>query len=655
MSTAVTAVCQLVRRPAGKVGLGLAAVIGLVAVFGPWLATNPNVTDYTHQLASPSQAHWLGTDEAGRDALARSVAGLRTSIGAALTILAITTTAGLGVGAIAGYLGGLADALISRVIDVLLGLPSLILALAIVGALGVGYWNLIAAISFSIWAYIARIARSHVLGSRTRLDVIAARMAGVGEIRNLAVHVLPGAAANVLVASTTNFAEIIASLAGLSFLGLGAQPPSAELGQMLADSRGSLAGAPWLVIGPTLGIVVSVAAATLLSDALRDVVDPRTASVNGRWRWARRRTALEPTTTMDASTDRSGRRRLPNRIAGSEPSATPRATTDRSGRRALPAPGAHSGRRTTPTAAEAADAALVISDLQVTYPDGGRAVRGVSLAIRSGQCLAVVGESGCGKTSVARAVLGILPSGSSVDGSLRVGDAEVLGLGEDDLRRLRGLTIGYVAQDPYTACDPLQRVGRHVIEAWGAHHRRPVEGEPGAQVAALGIDNAAERLGQRPHQWSGGMLQRATIVAANAHNPIVTVADEPTTALDADLADDVIAAVRSASQAVLLISHDLRLVAHHSDEVAVMYAGRIVEAGSTRDVVTRPRHPYTRALLAASPDGDALPVGLSGAPPAPQDPSPGCPFAPRCPVAQPVCADTEPPLEAGVACWASPR
>jgi ABC-type dipeptide/oligopeptide/nickel transport system ATPase component len=336
-------------------------------------------------------------------------------------------------------------------------------------------------------------------------------------------------------------------------LGLGAQPPTAELGQMLADSRGDLANAPWLLIGPTLGIVLSVAAATLLSDALRDAVDVRFSPLR---RGRSLRVSRPPTLAARAvSIDTA---------AGAEP-------------------------------------ALAIAGLHVAYPDGIHALRGIDLVVAGGECLALVGESGCGKTTLAKAVLGILPPGSVVDGSLRVGDTELLGMAESGLRRVRGLLVGYVAQDPYAACDPLQPVRAHVAEAWRAHRLAVDHAEIARRVGALGVDDAAVRLRQRPHQWSGGMLQRATIVAANAHRPPLTIADEPTSALDAELADDVLGAIRASSRTVLLITHDLRLVADHADRIAIMYAGRIVEHGPTAQIVGDPRHPYTRALLAASP------------------------------------------------------
>lgn len=259
--------------PGGRVALVLLAFLVLVAVFGPLLTVDPNEPDYANKLASPSADHWLGTDRAGRDLLARSVAGARASLGAAVLVMVIVTAIGLVVGVLAGATGGAVDAVLSRVIDVMLGFPSLVLTLAIVAMLGPSFVNLVVAMSLTGWAGLAKLARAYTQTARYRPDVQAARMAGAGQVRTALGHVLPGAFAIVLVASTVRMGSTVVELAGLSFLGLGAQPPTAEWGSMLNDSRQTLASAPFQLIGPGIGLTLTVLAATLLSDALRDVGD----------------------------------------------------------------------------------------------------------------------------------------------------------------------------------------------------------------------------------------------------------------------------------------------------------------------------------------------------------------------------------------------
>jgi len=294
---------------------------------------------------------------------------------------------------------------------------------------------------------------------------------------------------------------------------------------------------------------------------------------------------------------------------------------------------------------------LAIRDLQIRYSNGGLALRGVNLDVHAGECVALVGESGSGKTTLARAVVGLLPRSAQTSGSVRLGDRELLGLPEKAWRKLRGRTVGFVAQDPFAACDPLRSVGHHVQEGWRAHGDRTPPSDHLARLAKLGIPRPRELLADRPHQWSGGMLQRATIVAASIYDPPLLVADEPTSALDADHADGVLVSLRKAGRSLLLISHDLDLAARHADRIAVMYAGRIVEEGRASAIRERPKHPYSHALLAATPTGDGvLPQELPGTAPGPLEVLHGCAFAARCAHTFGVCQAVSPELEDGVAC-----
>lgn len=265
---------SLLRHPSGRAGLAIAALLALVALVGPWLTADPNQTSYDTQLAPPSSEHLLGTDQAGRDQLARVVAGAQTTLGAALAVFVLVGVIGVVVGMVAALAGDWVDTVISRIVDLLLGLPSLVLALAIVGTLGPSLRNVIIALTVSGWAYLARLARSHALGAHDRPDVVAARMAGVGRVRIAVGHVLPGVTVQVAIAATMELSAIILGLSALSFLGLGVQPPTAEWGQMLAESRFALTQMPTLALGPGLAVMLAVGAAVLISEALRDVVDP---------------------------------------------------------------------------------------------------------------------------------------------------------------------------------------------------------------------------------------------------------------------------------------------------------------------------------------------------------------------------------------------
>ncbi|MGH8931120.1 MAG: ABC transporter ATP-binding protein [Egibacteraceae bacterium] len=297
---------------------------------------------------------------------------------------------------------------------------------------------------------------------------------------------------------------------------------------------------------------------------------------------------------------------------------------------------------------------LRIARLDVRYRGGAWAARDIDLVAGGGEVLALVGESGCGKTTIIKAVLGLLPPGATVTGSIRISGAEMVGAPGRVLRRLRGPLVGYVGQNPFAACDPLRTVGHHVAEAWTAHRLRPPAGEVPARLGALGIPDPVARARLHPHQWSGGMLQRAATAAAQAHEPSLIVADEPTSALDAELAGVTLRSLRRRGAGVLLATHDLGLVREYADELAILYAGRVVECGPVATVLARPRHPYTAALLAAVPrPGAGLPTPLPGAPPGPRTVSPGCAFADRCPAVFDRCHRERPGMEAGVACHAA--
>ncbi|WP_205739735.1 ABC transporter ATP-binding protein [Georgenia sp. SYP-B2076] len=303
---------------------------------------------------------------------------------------------------------------------------------------------------------------------------------------------------------------------------------------------------------------------------------------------------------------------------------------------------------------------LQVTDLDVRLPtDDGvvHAVRGLSLAVRAGEVLAVVGESGSGKTMTALAIMGLAPEGSAVTGSVRLRGEELLGAGDAALSRVRGARVAMVFQDPMAALTPVYTIGDQVVEALRAHQAMPRRAAWERAVELLdlvGIDRPRARATAFPHELSGGMRQRAVIAMAIANEPDVILADEPTSALDvtvqAQILDVLRAAQRATGAALVLITHDLGVVAGMADRVAVMYAGRIVEHGDVREIFARPRMPYTIGLLGALPrpdaDGRTALATIDGQPPSPLGAGPGCSFAPRCPGAVDVCRRVEPPLAA---------
>ena len=302
---------------------------------------------------------------------------------------------------------------------------------------------------------------------------------------------------------------------------------------------------------------------------------------------------------------------------------------------------------------------LEVKGLEVSFPtsDGVvSALRGIDLALEPARTLGVVGESGSGKTVTMLAVLGLLPSTARVSGSVRFQGRELLGLAPSELRKLRGAGIAMIFQDPRTSLNPIHTVGHQIAEGIRIHRpevsrkaaaRRAVE-----LLALVGIPQPARRAEEYPHQFSGGMCQRAMIAMAVANEPAVLVADEPTTALDVTIQAQILDLLRDVRErtgvAIVLISHDLGVVAGLADEVAVMYAGRVVERGAVGAVYHQPRHPYTRGLLASVPrltgsKGRPL-VSIGGGAPSLLRLPGGCAFHPRCPQERPNCRVDDPLL-----------
>ncbi len=296
-----------------------------------------------------------------------------------------------------------------------------------------------------------------------------------------------------------------------------------------------------------------------------------------------------------------------------------------------------------------------------------RAVDGVDLTVAPGQTLGVVGESGCGKTMLSRAILQLLPKRARLAGRVIFEGQDISRLKPDALRRLRGPALAVVFQDPMTSLNPVLKIGTQLVETLQAHLqldgrdavRRSIE-----LLAAVGIPAPDQRMGQYPYQLSGGMRQRVAIAIALSCEPRLLIADEPTTALDVTVQAQILNLLaqetRRRHMAMILITHDLGVVAGRTDEVAVMYAGRIVERAPTRALFREPRMPYTQALLAAIPKLDMPPHArlptIDGRPPDPTRPMPGCAFAPRCRHAEADCLAGKPGLAPGdvrhaFACW----
>ncbi|MEV4247686.1 ABC transporter ATP-binding protein [Streptosporangium canum] len=298
---------------------------------------------------------------------------------------------------------------------------------------------------------------------------------------------------------------------------------------------------------------------------------------------------------------------------------------------------------------------LEVNDLNVTFRGGIKAVRGVSYQLSQGEVLGIVGESGSGKSVTSLAVMGLLPAGAEVSGSVRLHGRELLDMPEDELIRLRGKTIGMIFQDPLSAFTPVYTIGDQIAEAVRIHQKIGKDKAAKRAVELLdlvGIPHPDVRARAFPHEFSGGMRQRAMIAMAIANDPDVLICDEPTTALDVTIQAQVLEVLKTAQRetgaGIVMITHDLGVVAGIADRVLVMYAGKPVELGTVDEIYYRPRQPYTMGLLASIPRMDrptARLIPIDGNPPSPAALPPGCPFAPRCPMRVSACDEAEPDLE----------
>lgn len=602
---------SLARNRLAAFGAIVLLLLVLLALITPWLPlADPDITFPANRLHPPlSEGNLLGTDALGRDILSRLLWGLRVSLAVGIAASLVAALIGSLIGIVSGYFGGRTDNILMRGIDMLMAFPYILLALAIVAVLGPGLMNALYAIAIVNIPFFARNIRGVTVGIAHREFIDAARLSGKGDLRILASEILPNVMPVIVITLSTTVGWMILETAGLSFLGLGAQPPQADLGSMLGEGRRMMINAPHVAMLPGLVIFILVMSINLLGDGVRDALDPRLKSG-----------ALSRPAPMT---------RIRRRLTGKH--------QDDAG--------------TSP-----ASALLTVDDLHTDFEMGRdiyRAVNGVSFTIHANECLGLVGESGSGKSVTALSLLGLVasPPGVITGGRIEMDGRDLLGLSAREMRRIRGKDVAYVFQDPLSTLHPLIRVGDQLVEAIRLHQPLSRGAARELAVTLLGqvrIPNPQRRAEQYPHQLSGGMRQRVGIAMALANDPRLIVADEPTTALDVTVQAQVLALIQRLREdkgtAVLFITHDFGVVSQVCDRVAVMYAGRIVEVGYTADILDAPRHPYTRRLIDCVPrlgEPDNEPTAIPGLPPAANALPEGCAFADRCDLAEAACRHGE--------------
>ena len=621
----------------------------VVALLAPLLAPYGQAAHDAPQLARPSLDHLFGTTNDRFDVLSRVIFGARLAFQVVLASTAFALIIGVPLGLISGYTGGKLDRVLVLVMDALYAFPSLLLAIVVAFALQrwIGPGVPAAALSISV-IYIPqyfRVVRNHTLAVREEPFVDAARAMGAPRSVIIGRYVAANVLQSVPVIFTVNAADAVLTLAGLGFLGQGPGLRTAEWGFDISRAITDVGiGAWWTSLFPGLAIIALVAGMSLLGEGINDILNPRL-----------RAAGMSPEGLIPGVDAEAGGLHQPP-VDQAEALADPEADSppvEDAGKelpriiRAVP----QDAMMTAPVRSD--DAALRVEDLSVTYRSqrgAVRAVEGVTLAVGAGESVGLVGESGCGKSTLGRAVLGVLPAVAERSGRI-VLDGIDLSADAEAWRRARGDELSLVFQDPATRLDPLQRVESHFVELIRAHRPGTSKADAARRgreaLAAVGVPPTRAR--QYPHEFSGGMRQRIMIALAVVLEPRVLVADEPTTSLDvlveAQILDLLIDLRSRLGLAVVLITHNLGIVAETCDRVAVMYAGRIVEEGPVRSVFNAARHPYTQALLSAVITLETeAPAAVPGAPPDLAGPLPGCPFAPRCPLAMAVCHEVAPRL-----------
>jgi len=586
--------------------LVVAVAAPLLAPYDPYANVRVSILDI---YQAPSAQHPLGTDDGGKDVLSSLIYGARVSLLVGFAAAAMALIIGGLVGIVAGYRGGWVGSLLMRITDFFLVIPDLALQIVLVAIIGPSLGTIIVVIGALGWTTTARLVRSQALTVRERKYVMRARAIGAGDAHILRRHILPAVLPLMLANMVLVISLAILSESTLAFLGLG-DPTVISWGQMLnfAFGRGAVsAGAWWALLPPGFAIVWVVLATTLLGTALEDALNPRLK------------------------------------------------------RHHLERPGADVARdRVIPPAAPVTPGTgspiLQVRELSIEFdtPSGPmRAVDRVSFELRRGETLGLVGESGCGKTTTVLGLLRLLsPGGRVVGGSVLFEGEDLLGMGGAELRSFRWTRLSLVFQGAMNALNPVRTVGDQITEAIRLHTpgttSREADDRAGELLERVGIHR--RRANEYPHTYSGGMRQRAMIALALACDPDVIVADEPTTALDVMIQAQILELLggiaKDFGMGIILVTHDLGVVAQVCDRVVVMYGGIVAEENDAGTLFASPQHPYTQELMRSFPDlahPDRPLRGIPGSPPQLGAMPDGCRFAPRCPHAFDRCVAEEPP------------
>lgn len=592
---------RLLRNPMGAISLSVLLFVALLAMLGPSLAPiDPQFADTRNLLTSPNPVNVLGTDAVGRDVFSRLLTATQLTVASAWLCVVVSLLIGVPAGLLAGYYGGFFDRGAGWTSEMLMSLPGMITLLAVRAALGPSVWIAMAMLGILISPTFFRLTRTAVRNVRNELYVDAARVSGLSDWRIIGRHIVYVVRAPIIIQTAMILGLAIAVQSGLQFLGLG-DPLSATWGSMLGDGFSEIYRAPLLILWPSLAIGATVGAAVLFANALRDALEDPDGG--GRRRRRARPVAVDSPQVAGIADEVV----VPASFDGE---LVPAAMNSRSFAAAAAPPDqpASDASATGP----APQALLDVERLAIAFPQKSgplkRVVDDVSLTVRAGEVVGLVGESGSGKTQTAFAILGLLAAEAEiVGGTVTVDGVRTVapgGINTRLLAQLRGKRISYIPQEPMSNLDPNYTIGyqltRPMVKVLGVS-RDEAKHRALDLLARVGIVDPMKTFTSYPHEISGGMAQRVLIAGAVSCEPDLVIADEPTTALDVTVQAEVLDLLRDMKDelgvGVLLVSHNLGVVADLADRVVVMRQGRVVEEGDVRIVIRQPEHPYTKVLI----------------------------------------------------------
>ena len=604
-------------RMSSKISLVLLILVALTAILAPLIAPHDPLEIFTARQA-PGNGFLFGTDDKGRDILSRMLYGGRYSlvIGFGATLFALFF--GSIVGAIAAVARKSVSEVIMRVLDIIMSVPGIALAAVLVLILGNSVPAIIFSIGFMYTPQIARIVRANIVSEYGEDYVRAVIVSGAQAPWILIKHVLRNCIAPIMVFTVTLVADAIIFEASLTFIGAGITEPTATWGNILADARGGvLAGRWWQALFPGIAIMVTCLALNILSEGLTDAMAAKPGA-------------------MVASDDEDVETRRADDILASDPVRAYAEQAESLNRRLAALREVELQRTDRHVPDLSVKPLLQVKNLSIQFDTHGdvKVVDNVSFEVRPGQCMALVGESGCGKSITTKVIMSLTDPNETVTGEVLFGDTDLLKLTKDEHRKLLGHEIAMVYQDALSSLNPSMLISTQMKQLTSRGGTRSAE----ELLELVGLD-PKRTLESYPHELSGGQRQRVLIAMALTRDPKLIICDEPTTALDVTVQKQVIKLLNDLQAklgfAMIFVSHDLALVAEVASEITVMYAGQVIEQAPTTELLTNPIHEYTRGLLGSvlsieegAKDGSRL-HQVPGSVPSPQDFPRGDRFAPR--------------------------